>query len=99
MLITGKSKPADAVRAYEAGADDVILKPFHFEVLFARINRRIERARSLKRLRRDNATLDARIVERAIQVGELRDQLARLGAVELQPRDERAHLRPDIIAL
>jgi PleD family two-component response regulator len=99
MLITGKSKPADAVRAYEAGADDVILKPFHFEVLFARINRRIERARSLKRLRRDNATLDARIVERAIQVGELLDQLARLGAVGLQPRHELAHLRPDIIAL
>src|SRR4051812_2066254 len=99
MLITGKSKPADAVRAYEAGADDGILKPFHFEVLFARINRRIDRARSLKRLRRDNATLDARIVERAIQVGELRDQLARLGSVALQPRNELAHLRPDIIAL
>ena len=81
MLITGKSKPADAVRAYEAGADDVILKPFHFEVLFARIGRRIDRARSLKRLRHDNATLDARVVERAIQVGELRDRLARLEAV------------------
>ena len=37
MLITGKSEPKGAVRAYEAGADDVILKPFHFEVLFARI--------------------------------------------------------------
>jgi DNA-binding response OmpR family regulator len=75
MLITGKSKPADAVRAYEAGADDVILKPFHFEVLFARIARRIERARSLERLRHDNATLDARVVEKAIEVGELREQL------------------------
>ena len=41
MLITGKSDPKGAVRAYEAGADDVILKPFHFEVLFARIDRRI----------------------------------------------------------
>ncbi|MEO8453999.1 MAG: response regulator [Sphingomicrobium sp.] len=80
MLITGKSKAADAVSAYAAGADDVILKPFHFEVLFARIDRRIERARSLKRLRHDNATLDARVVERAIQVGELRDRLARLEA-------------------
>ena len=45
MLITGKSEPKGAVRAYEAGADDVILKPFHFEVLVARIDRRIERAR------------------------------------------------------
>ena len=77
MLITGKSKPADAVRAYAAGADDVILKPFHFEVLIARIERRIERARNVKRLREDNAALDARIVERAIQIGELRAELAK----------------------
>jgi DNA-binding response OmpR family regulator len=75
MLITGKSEPKGAVRAYEAGADDVILKPFHFEVLIARIERRIERARNVKRLREDNATLDARIVERAIQIGELREEL------------------------
>jgi DNA-binding response OmpR family regulator len=75
MLITGKSEPKGAVRAYEAGADDVILKPFHFEVLFARIERRIDRARSVRRLQADNATLDARVVERAIQVGELREQL------------------------
>src|SRR5689334_17050835 len=75
MLITGKSKPADAVRAYAAGADDVILKPFHFEVLIARIARRIERARSVQRLKDDNAALDARVVERAIQIGELREQL------------------------
>jgi DNA-binding response OmpR family regulator len=75
MLITGKSEPKGAVRAYEAGADDVILKPFHFEVLIARIERRIERARSVKRLREDNAALDARVVERAIQIGELREKL------------------------
>ena len=75
MLITGKSKPADAVRAYEAGADDIILKPFHFEVLVARIERRIARARSVKQLRDDNAALDARVIERAIQIGELKEKL------------------------
>ena len=75
MLISGKSDPKGAVRAYEAGADDVILKPFHFEVLFARIQRRIDRARSVRRLQADNAALDARVVERAIQIGELREQL------------------------
>ena len=75
MLITGTSEPKGAVRAYEAGADDVILKPFHFEVLVARIGRRIEHARLVERLKADNATLDARIVERAIQIGELREQL------------------------
>ena len=82
MLITGKSEPKGAIRAYEAGADDVILKPFHFEVLSARIERRIERARTLKRLQEDNATLDARVVERAIQIGELRDMLAQVQAKE-----------------
>jgi len=80
MLITGKSEPKGAVRAYEAGADDVILKPFHFEVLIARIDRRIEWARSVKRLREDNATLDARVVERAIEIGELREQLREVRA-------------------
>jgi DNA-binding response OmpR family regulator len=87
MLITGKSKPADAVRAYRAGADDVILKPFHFEVLIARIARRIDRARSFRRLQEDNAALDARVVQRAIQIGELRDKLkeVRKASVALQP--------------
>ena len=80
MLITGKSRPADAVRAYEAGADDVILKPFHFDVLIARIERRIARARSFGALRQDNATLDARIVERAIQMGELKDRMTSIEA-------------------
>jgi DNA-binding response OmpR family regulator len=76
MLITGRSESTGTVRAYEAGADDVIAKPFHFEVLFARIERRLARAQSFQQLRDDNATLDARIVERAIQIGELRERLA-----------------------
>ena len=80
MLITGKSEPKGAVRGYEAGADDVILKPFHFEVLTARIERRIDRARAVKRLQEDNAALDARVVERAIQIGELRDELREVRA-------------------
>jgi DNA-binding response OmpR family regulator len=80
MLITGKSEPKGAVRAYAAGADDVILKPFHFEVLFARIERRLARARTFHGLWQDNAALDARLTERAIQVGELREQLAQVQA-------------------
>ena len=75
MLITGRSEPRTPVRAYEAGADDVILKPFHFEVLLARIGRRLERARALQALRNDNAVLDARVVTRAIELGEMRDRL------------------------
>jgi len=75
MLITGRSEPSGPVRAYEAGADDVILKPFHFEVLLARIQRRLDSARAIEALREDNAALDARVVTRAIELGEARDRL------------------------
>jgi two-component system, OmpR family, phosphate regulon response regulator PhoB len=74
FLITGKSDSAGAVQAYNCGADTVIAKPFHFEVLIARIGREIERARSLRKLHDDNAALDARVVGRAIELGEMRER-------------------------
>jgi two-component system, OmpR family, phosphate regulon response regulator PhoB len=75
ILITGRSAPGGAVEAYAAGADDVVLKPFHFEVLAARIERRLARAKALEELRLDNAVLDARVVTRAIELGEMRARL------------------------
>ena len=72
ILITGKSDSAGAVDGFLAGADDVVAKPFHFEVLIARIARRIARAQSERELLDDKATLDARVVTRAIQLGEMR---------------------------
>jgi two-component system, OmpR family, phosphate regulon response regulator PhoB len=74
FLITGKSDADGAVQAYKCGADTVIAKPFHFEVLIARIGREIERARALRKLREDNAALDARVVGRSIELGEMRDR-------------------------
>lgn len=73
FLITGKSDAEGAVLAYRSGADTVIAKPFHFEVLVARIGREIERSRALAKLQDDNAALDARVVGRAIELGEMRD--------------------------
>jgi len=75
FLITGKSDASGAVDAYRCGADTVIAKPFHFEVLVARIGREIERSKLVSSLRDDNAALDARVVDRAIEIGELREQL------------------------
>jgi DNA-binding response OmpR family regulator len=80
LLIVGRSDPSAAVRAFEAGADGVIRKPCHFEVLGACIARQLDRADDVKRLINDNAMLDARVVERAIQIGELRDELAQVRA-------------------
>ncbi len=72
VLITGKSDATGAVDGFAAGADDVVAKPFHFEVLLARIEGRIAKARSVCELRQDNAVLDARVVTRAIELGEMR---------------------------
>ena len=72
ILITGRTDRSGAVDGFGAGADDVVAKPFHFEVLAARIARRIARARSIKELKHDNAALDARVVTRAIEIGEIR---------------------------
>lgn len=38
VILTAKSEPQDAVKALEAGADDIITKPFHTHELRARIN-------------------------------------------------------------
>ena len=75
VLITGRTDSSGAVDGFAAGADDVVAKPFHFEVLAARVARRIARARSVKELRHDNATLDARVITRAIELGEIRAAL------------------------
>lgn len=75
MLIAGRSDPGGVVDGLAAGADDVVVKPFEFDVLLARIERQLGRARALGELRRDNAMLDARIVRRAIELGEARSQL------------------------
>ena len=80
LLVVGRSDAAAAVGAFAAGADGVIRKPCHFEVLGACIARQLDRADTVKRLINDNAMLDARVVERAIQIGELRDQLAQVRA-------------------
>ncbi|GAC1575714.1 MAG: hypothetical protein NVS3B5_06910 [Sphingomicrobium sp.] len=76
ILISGRSDRAGSVKALEAGADDVVVKPFHRELLLARIARQLARAWTVKELRADNATLDARVVTRAIELAEMRAALA-----------------------
>ena len=83
LLIVGRSNTEDAVRAFRAGADGVVRKPCHFEVLAACIDRQLKRAEAMKQLAEDNATLDAKIVSRVI---ELRETQAQLSAAEKERR-------------
>ena len=75
IMITGRSDATGAIDAFGAGADDVVAKPFDFSVLLARVARRLARAKAVRELRADNATLDARVVTRAIALGEARAAL------------------------
>ena len=76
IMLTGRSDPAAAVEALAAGADDHVAKPFAFEVLTARIDRVLARAKRIAELKRSNATLDARIAARAMELGEAKTELA-----------------------
>jgi DNA-binding response OmpR family regulator len=75
IMMGGRSEAVAAVRALHSGADDVVRKPFHFDVLIARIARQIARADSVRELRDANAALDARVVTRSLALGELADRL------------------------
>jgi DNA-binding response OmpR family regulator len=83
LLIVGRSDRKGSIAGFEAGADGIVRKPFHFEVLAARITREIQRATAVDNLRQDNAVLDARVTSRAIELGEMR---ARWEASEAERR-------------
>jgi DNA-binding response OmpR family regulator len=76
LMMTSRSDPAAAIDALREGADDHVVKPFDFDVLAARIERMLDRARQMEGLRRLAATLDGRIAQRAVEIGELRLALA-----------------------
>ena len=80
IVINGASDATVAVRALAAGADDHVAKPFDFELLAARIDRILARARRIVDLKRSNAALDARIAARAMELGEARTELADIRA-------------------
>ena len=75
ILINGRLDRAGTCEALAAGADDIVTKPFDFDVLMAKIARAIARSRSMLELRQDNATLDARVITRAIELGEAKAAL------------------------
>ncbi len=84
IMITGRSDDGAVIEALGAGADDHVAKPFAFDVLAARIERLLERARAFDAIRRHNDTLDARIVHRAMELGELKSRLAEAQADKLR---------------
>jgi DNA-binding response OmpR family regulator len=83
MLVVGRSDAGIAIKAFESGADGIIRKPCHFDLLAACLSRQLKRAEAMKRLEGDKAALDAKIVSRVI---ELRETQAQLNAAEKERR-------------
>ena len=84
LLIVGRSDPAAAVKAFAARRGWG-----HPQAMPLRGARRLHRPPARSRRCReaavnDNAMLDARVVERAIQIGELRDELALVRATAVR---------------
>lgn len=78
MLTAGEDGSGPA--ALTAGADDYCVKPLDFAILFARVERTLARAGRLEELKRSYLALDARIAARAIELGEVRGELAAVRA-------------------
>lgn len=50
VMVTGQSEPNEIVEGLEAGADDYITKPFHYQVLVTKLRSLMERFSALKSL-------------------------------------------------
>ncbi|MDY0323356.1 MAG: response regulator transcription factor [Candidatus Carbobacillus sp.] len=84
MFISARGEPIDQVRALENGGDDYVVKPFHMEVLLAKIEALLRRTYELSPIRDET--------ERTIQAyGELILDLKRL---LVQYRDQKTTLTP-----
>jgi len=97
IAIIERSSSVAAIEALRGGADDFIAKPFDFDVFAQKIDKLIEHHQMVQALIEANEALDARVGQRAAELGTTRDQLrqtlaekdslaAELAVIRSQPR-------------
>jgi DNA-binding NtrC family response regulator len=93
IFMTALSEGQDKVRAFAAGANDYVTKPFQHEEVLARVQTHIAR-RSLEReLERNNAELETRV---AARTQELTAALAEVEALKVRLQQENQYLKREI---
>ncbi|HEX2372294.1 MAG TPA: response regulator transcription factor [Solirubrobacterales bacterium] len=89
LVLSGRGSPADRVRGFAEGADDYVVKPFHYEELVARLRavlrRRAERREGPRRIGElfvDPSTREVRVRGRRVELANKEFALLRALAAE-----------------
>src|SRR5690242_17753705 len=94
IFMTALSDAHDKVRAFEAGANDYIPKPFQYEEVLARVQNHLARRTLEKKLQEANAALEARV---AARTSELSAALAEVERLKSRLQQENRYLKREII--
>jgi len=93
IFMTALSEGHDKVRAFAAGANDYVTKPFQHEEVLARVQTHIARRALERELERANAELESRV---AARTQELERALAEVEALKVRLQQENQYLRREI---
>jgi DNA-binding NtrC family response regulator len=93
IFMTALSESQDKVRAFAAGANDYVTKPFQHEEVLARVQTHIARRALERELERANAELETRV---AARTRELEVALAEVEALKVRLQHENQYLKREI---
>ena len=93
IFMTALSDAQDKVRAFEAGANDYITKPFQYEEVLARVQTHLSRRELEKALQDANSELETRVTART---AELTSALAEVERLKSRLQQENRYLKQEI---
>ncbi|MEJ1962772.1 MAG: sigma-54 dependent transcriptional regulator [Gammaproteobacteria bacterium] len=93
IFMTALSDAHDKVRAFQAGANDYITKPFQYEEVLARVQTHLSRQDLQRKLQRANSELEARVTART---AELTAALAEVERLKIRLQQENRYLKQEI---
>ena len=93
IFMTALADAQDKVRAFAAGADDYVTKPFQYEEVLARVRTHLARRVLECKLEQANCDLEARV---AARTSELTAALAEVGSLKSRLQQENRYLKQEI---